>query len=404
MSQESEFSIVRQEYGYSGIGAIGLKTNGALVMADSLDDFPVTQGLTRVIKNPPVAKVMSAPIKVYFDASKICPLGCDHCAPNAPGIRESHERIPSLRDGEVRQIIHQIIDSGTMEVKLGGGEPFIYAPFWNAVEELSEAGISVSTSTSGITLSDEKQLPPEKIDLLARKKVKISLSIDGEPNYHDRLRKKDGLLDDMLTVGIDRLIRHGVPKRKIEFRSTILHTEESVNQLDYLNALASKFQIRTRIRLARPAGGAVINGVAVLEPDVMTVRLFRELREIAKSNPYINLEESLRFDELATMKTGLDCGAGTRAIGIGSKGEATACSFLEGFFPGSHSLLNGQTLLEIWQHGEAILKIREYLQSENAGSSCTSCTYVDACQGGCPSVRLSLNVDKNPLCPITIVR
>jgi len=405
---EKEFTIIRQEHGYAGINAIGVTTNGEIITANSLDDFPRTRGggLTRVIKNPPVEHAMSAPVKVYFDPTKICPLGCDHCLANVPAIKESKMIIPTLRRDEVREIVNQIISSGTMETKLGGGEPFIYKPFWDAVEELGNAGISISTSTSGVTLSNERALSSREIELLKNKNVKISLSVDGNPDYHDRLRKKEGLLADILSVGIERLLGNGINRNKIEFRSTILHTEESVNQLEYLDQLATSFKIRTRIRLARPAGGAIINNVAILKPDAMTINIIEKLRKMAQNNPYINLEEFLKFDTVASMKTGLDCGAGTRAMYVDAGGKVTTCVFLDGFFTKSHDILKGsQKLLEVWQNGEAFLEVREYLQKENAENSCKDCANVDACQGGgCPSVRLTLDLPTSPLCPAKILK
>ncbi|MBU1967351.1 hypothetical protein KJ707_01780 [Patescibacteria group bacterium] len=54
MSIERKFSIIRQEYGYAGIQASGVTTDGELIMSNSPQDLKVTKGLTRVIKNPPV--------------------------------------------------------------------------------------------------------------------------------------------------------------------------------------------------------------------------------------------------------------------------------------------------------------------------------------------------------------
>ena len=398
-----EFTIIRQEYGYAGINALGLTTEGELLTAKSIEDFPITSGLTRVIKNPPVSEATSAPIKVYFDATKICPLGCDHCLANIPHMKANKERIPSLMAPETSKICKQIIDSGTLEVKLGGGEPFVYEPFWEAIQMLGDAGVGLSTNTSGVTLCDEKQLPPEKIRLLADKKVKISISVDGEPAFHDRLRKRDGLLNQVLDRGIERLIEHGVPKRKIELRSTILNTEESINQVGYLDKLARELQLNVRIRLARPSGGSVTNGVAVLESDSKTRKLLKTLRETAQKSDLVNLEEFLRYDRPAFIHTGLDCGAGTRLAHIGPNGEASICGFLDTFFPETHDLLNGISLLDVWQKGDAFLQIREYFRRENQESKCRNCQYVDACQGGCPSVRLSVDAEINPLCPREIL-
>ncbi len=58
------------------------------------------------------------------------------------------------------------------------------------VEELGQAGIALSTSTSGFNLVNEKQVTDEQIELLKRNRMKISISIDGDPEFHDVLSIK----------------------------------------------------------------------------------------------------------------------------------------------------------------------------------------------------------------------
>lgn len=403
MRSEQEATIARQEYGYGNISAIAVTAAGKLLTADSLEDLPITPD-TRIIKNPPVEHAFSAPIKAYFDPTKICPLGCDHCLANIPAIKSGHMHVPSMKPEQVKQVSREIIETGILETKLSGGEPFVYKPFWDAVETLGEAGVSVSTSTSGVTLSNEKLLPQSEIDLLAKHNVKISLSVDGESDYHDRLRKKAGLLQDVLSAGIERLLGHGISRSKLEFRSTILHTEDSFAQLDYLDQLARQFQLKTRIRLARPAGAATLNDVAVIQRDDLTFQIMRKLRKMSQENRFINVEEIIKYDEPAAMRSGLDCGAGTRSIYVNPEGELSACIFLDKFFTQSHNLFtDGRPMLEIWQSGEAFMAIRQYYEAQNAESTCAKCNFVHACQGGCPAVKLSLNMAVSPLCPKEII-
>lgn len=257
--------------------------------------------------------------------------------------------------------------------------------------------MALSTSTSGTTLANEKLLSDNKIDLLAKYGVRVSISVDGEPKYHNTIRGEEGLLEKALGPGMKRLVEGGV--QKIELRPTITNTKESMKQLSYLDELSRELKLKIRIRLARPYGSADINSVGIVAPTPDVISLLRELRSRAKENPLMNIDGFLDFDKDSEVETGLDCGAGTRNIGIGAKGEAVPCGAISAFFSDSHDLLNGKTLLEVWQNGVAFKKVRAYFKKENEESPCKGCGFVDACQGGCPSVRLSVGAAKNPLCP-----
>lgn len=198
---------------------------------------------------------------------------------------------------------------------------------------------------------------------------------------------------------MSRLIKGGINPKKIEFRSTISKEPQSIRQLEFLDQLSLRYQTKTRVRIARPYGSAGGNGVGVVEPNTETIGLLRSLRAMARKNPLLNIDGFLNFDEKPEVETGLDCGAGTRSMGIGADGAATPCGAITDTFPDSHNLLGKQTLLEIWQNGSAFKKVREWFKKENATSPCRDCGYVNACQGGCPSVRLSVGKEKNPICP-----
>lgn len=400
--ENTDLTIARQEYGYAGMGGVGLTAYGKLVIEENFDNLRVGPD-TRRIQNPLVEDALSAPIKIYYDPTYICNLSCPWCLAGVPTRRVTRSSVPSLSPSEVENINTQIIDSGTLQVKIGGGEPFIYSPFWRSVEQLGDANIGLSTSTSGVTLANKDLLNTNQIGLLAKYKVKVSLSVDGEPDFHNSARGKEGLLQAALTVGIPRLRDGGIGLNKIEYRATITSDTNSMRQVDYLSRLAEETQTLIRIRFARPYGSAADNGNGIvgLTPEVR--KLMLELRQLSTDNPFVNIDGFLNFDKTPGVKTGLDCGAGTREAHIDPKGRFYPCGPLEPFMKKAHSLLDGDlTLLEYWQVGEAFLDIRGFYKKENLDSPCAECAFVDACQGGCASVRLSQGLSVNPLCPKNI--
>lgn len=62
--------------------------------------------------------------------------------------------------------------------------------------------------------------------------------------------------------------------------------------------------------------------------------------------------------------------------------------------------LKGTDIKMLWKNGYNFKKIREYFETENKNSKCSHCAYVNACQGGCPSVRLATKTPIDPRCPL----
>lgn len=396
----SNLTIVRKEYGYAGIRAIGIDKTGKLAIAADVNTLPIDSS-TRVIENPPVENALSSPIKVFFDPSLSCPLYCGFCLAGVSTTKEQKMKLPTLSKEKTMAINKQLIDMGVLQVKLGGGEPFIYPYFWDTVEQLGAAGIALSTSTSGVTLNNPKSLPEEKIDLLKRNRVKISISIDGEPQYHDQVRGKQNLFE-MALKGRERLLQHGYDPEKIEFRATIVNTPESMSQVEFLNKLSLDLKTKVRIRMAKPSGSATINGVAIIYPDKNFWQFYNRLRQLAAENSFLDIDELVSFDKKSELLTALDCGAGTRSAFVDANGNFLPCGFIDEHFPlPSHNIFEeGKSLIELWQNGQAFKDVRNYIEKENKTNPCASCGYVHSCQGGCPSVRLQTQAETDPRCPI----
>lgn len=393
--QPVNLTILRREYGYAGIEAIGVDASGKLFMGE-FDRLSIPPS-TRIIENEPVKNALSAPIKVYFDPSDICPLFCNFCLAGVATSKERKRKLPSLSRDQTMYINRQLINMGVLQVKLGGGEPFIYRYFWESIEQLGSAGIALSASTSGITLNNPRLLPKDMIELLIRNAVKISISIDGEPHFHNRIRGQENLFE-MALQGRQRLLEHGYYPEKIEFRATIFNDPESIGQLEFLNQLSQDLQTIIRIRSAKPLGSAKDNGLAIIYPDHDFWVFYESIRRLAEQNPLLNLDEVFAYDKKPELLTALDCGAGTRNASLDAYGHFLPCNFLGAYFL-YHEIFNeGKSLLELWRNGQAFRDVRKYLETENRTNPCSACGYVHSCQGGCPSVRLQAQTKTDPRC------
>ena len=382
--------IYRQEYDYANVQGLGILDNGDLIIVKKGEPKPELPSSTRIINNPKVPDAFSAPIKIFLDPSTQCPLSCLFCLSDS-----SKQSTLSISKEKILDYVQQIIDMGVLRVKVGGGEPFVYPYFYDIVEKLHQAGIFVSCSTSGILID---KLTEAELKFFAENKVKISISIDGDEQYHDKLRNKQGLFQK--AVNAVKVLKKA--QNNVELRATIANNSTSYEQIQFLNDLSQNLKTKIRIRTVKPKGRAIKNKSAALYPTEAYWKFFDHLRLLAQKNPLINIEEMLSYDKptgYSVYGCKLDCAAGTRSAYIDANGRFCPCGFVEQYFP-SVVLSEQNTLQNLWHSGHSFLQIRKFFNEQNQHSPCANCAFVNSCQGGCPSVRLMTKTLTDPRCPL----
>lgn len=112
-----------------------------------------------------------------------CNLRCRHCYLSAPS-----GNIGECPLEECLGIIGQMREAGLQEVSLTGGEPLLHRGFKRILEELTDAGIRISTIMSNGTLVSEELLG--YLESLGQR-PEFNMSFDGV-GWHDWLRNTDG--------------------------------------------------------------------------------------------------------------------------------------------------------------------------------------------------------------------
>lgn len=386
----SKILIYRHEYDYANIKGLGIFDNGELLIVKEGEKEPELPSSARIINNLKVPDAFSAPIKIFLDPSTLCPLACPFCLSDS-----SKQSTLSISKDKILNYIQQIIDMGVLRVKIGGGEPFVYPYFYDIIEKLHKAGIFVSCSTSGILID---KLTEAELNFFAQNKVKISISIDGNQQYHDILRNKSGLFQK--AVNAVTILKKA--QNNVELRATIAHNESSYEQVQFLNDLSKDLQTKIRIRTVKPKGRAIQNNSAALYPNAEYWKFFDNIRLLAQKNSLINIEEMLSYDRptgYSIYDCKLDCAAGTRSAYIDANGKFCPCGFIEQHFP-SVGLSEQNTMHNLWRNGKSFLLIRKFFKEQNLKSPCAKCAFVNSCQGGCPSVRLMTTTPTDPRCPL----
>jgi sulfatase maturation enzyme AslB (radical SAM superfamily) len=162
----------------------------------------LSRGTTRVIHNLPVPNAYSTPFKIYLDITLMCSLRCPFCLSG-----DGQDAKASLSIDVVKKIAQEIKRLGIMYVKIGGGDPFLHPDFETIIMLLRSAGCFITTSTNSTTVT------PRIAKLLARTKVRTSVSLEGLEAVDDDMRgqghfkKAMNELETLKSAGVDVLLR-----------------------------------------------------------------------------------------------------------------------------------------------------------------------------------------------------
>lgn len=138
-------------------------------------------------------RAVSKPLTLLFLINRGCNLRCAFC-----DLWEGRENVPleqaAALFGEAARI-------GTRTVVLTGGEPLIHPEFFAIVAAARAAGLSVNVTTNGTLVERHwDRLVAAGIDSL-------SMSLDGLPDTHDRLRGRVGCFAQTWAA-LERVIAH----------------------------------------------------------------------------------------------------------------------------------------------------------------------------------------------------
>lgn len=122
---------------------------------------------------------LSSPVNILWEPTLRCNLQCNFCY---------NESGPLGDVGEDRKLVaRQIVDAGTFQVSIVGGEPTVLPDFYNLIEYFEQNGVGVDFVTNGWFIDE---LAVEK--LCESEICQLMVSLDGLEDTHDRLRGRKG--------------------------------------------------------------------------------------------------------------------------------------------------------------------------------------------------------------------
>ncbi|WP_101832817.1 radical SAM/SPASM domain-containing protein [Frankia canadensis] len=326
---------------------------------------------------------MSATRRTYavWELTLACNLACGHC-----GSRAGTRRPAELTTAQALDLVAQLDHAGIDEVTLIGGEAYLRRDWLVIAAEITRRGMTCTVTTGGYRMSAATARGMRDAGI-----ERCSVSVDGMPATHDRLRGRRGSWDSCLRT-IGRLADAGVTAT----------CNSQINRLttpefpDLYGALRAAGIAAWQWQLTVPMGNAADNWEILLQP-VELLDVFPLLAGIARRaaadgirvhagnnvgyyGPY---ERLLRSPEGAAFWAG--CQAGLSTLGIEADGTIKGCPSLptEAYAGGD---IREHTLADLLRDAPA-LALNAGAGSATAADGtwgfCRTCEFADVCRGGC---------------------
>ena len=143
--------------------------------------------MTKTLKRPLLHDVMSRaadcliPFQASLEVTHRCNLSCKQCYIDVPTEKE-------LSLSEIKDILDQLADSGTMYLLLTGGEPLIRRDFFDIAFYAKERGFIVMFLTNGTLITPSLARETKRLEPFF-----VGMSLYGAtPDTHDGITKKQG--------------------------------------------------------------------------------------------------------------------------------------------------------------------------------------------------------------------
>lgn len=321
-----------------------------------------------------------------WDINNECNLNCKHCRVSE---KNDNEKL-SLK--EAKSLFSECWYNGITMLNLSGGEPFLRDDIFEILD-YAEKFEDIVITTNGTLLNEEKCKK-----LSTYKNIKLSISLDGLEETHDKFRRKKGAFKKVIDI-LPVLNKNNI-KYAIKYT---LSKETAKDAIELLNLVAKMGAKEFNVRRVIVAGNA--NKDMVLSNEEYK-NIIRELiKNCRKLNVKFRTGDPLlipifseiwgidiKNDDLSKIYAG--CQAGDEIIYIDYKGNVGACSYIPKFADN----IKDKPLDEILKNNKLFIDLREY--KNKLEGKCNKCTYKMIC-GGCRASALALKKSlfaEDPLC------
>jgi MoaA/NifB/PqqE/SkfB family radical SAM enzyme len=252
------------------------------------------------------------PFSGSFELTARCNVRCQHCyisegPTGKPGKQE-------LSTAEVKRILDEISEAGTLWLLLTGGEPLIRRDFAELYTYAKQKGFILTLFTNGTMLTPRiadllAELPPRKIEITLYGYTQETYErVTGVPGSHARCLR-----------GIELLLERKLPLNLKTMVMTI-NQHELQDMRNYAESLGVDFRYDAMLNGALPDGCGHPKDLRLSPQDVVQLDLEDEKR-LQGWREFMERYQDVRPDPRYLYQ----CGAGIRSFHVDSCGMLSLC-------------------------------------------------------------------------------
>jgi radical SAM protein with 4Fe4S-binding SPASM domain len=325
----------------------------------------------------------ASPLRIHLAITYKCPLDCAHCF-----VRNYRSRQMEMNAVDFKKLIDRLVEMGTYEILVSGGEPFIRKDLCECLDYALVKGMIVKLFTNGLLLGEDqiRKLQGLKLNYLA-------IGFDGpNPISYSSIRREKG------RAVFDKVVRNIQRARKllnipvaIQFTCTKRNTDHET--LSQIVEFSVENDVLLRVRPVNPCGNTLANPDLLLDYQEY-LSILQSLYELflgkgcspedmkAKQGNirFKFSRRSIKFDESPLPYLGWGCPGGYVHAFIDPYGNMYPCGFLVSHLPrDENDNVKIKDPLDIWLNGKGFL----FKRSLSGNDTCFECNYFVTCRGGC---------------------
>lgn len=323
-----------------------------------------------------------------WEITLACNLRCQYCG-SAAGKRRENE----LTTEQSLDVCNSLARLEAERVTLMGGEPLIRKDWACILEKLNRLNIKTDIVSNGHFIDQEVAFKLREVNVYS-----VSLSLDGPPEIHDRLRSKEGQYSEVERA-VQNLQETGVSVGIITHINTV-----NFPYLEKLYQTLVDWQVDGwQLQLTSPLGFAKESDCMIGQSELVQLHDWAEDKQKDKALHFYFADDIGYFHRsdpklrrgFGRNSVWLGCQAGLSTVGIASNGDVRACMSLPEEFTEANVLK--RPLEEIWNDPEMF---RFNRQGHQLAGHCASCPYGEVCRGGCCSSAYAVygKLGEMPLC------
>ncbi|MCD7936833.1 MAG: radical SAM protein [Tannerellaceae bacterium] len=292
-----------------------------------------------------------APESLHIELTSRCPLQCPQC------YKEHGES--QLASATLQELIRQADQASVFQIALGGGEPLLYPDLPDVIRAISNRGMAVILTTSGVGLTRQR------LDRLMKAGVDhIQVSLNGSTEeVHSKSRQEYNQACQALVLLAETTLSYGI---------NWVARMDNIDDLPALVRLARKYKVSNiNILRYKPSPGESYQEIALIpEKQQQLLRTIKEVKDIPLKTDSAYSSLLCFLSNHPGLFTG--CGAGRRFMAIDAKGH---------FRPCSHVPMTEQnnSILDYWYHSshpDIFRRIEDHITG-----SCKICQFLPGCRG-----------------------